>query len=307
MGQLLRFQNSSARDAHIDACRSFVLIISLLTAVMPAVAIDLAPLWDFNQPEVSERRFRTALETATGDDALILQTQIARTYGLRKDFAKAREILKSIAENVTAAGAEARVRHALEFGRTFASAAHPPELQTAASKRVARESYESALKSAKDARLDGLAIDAIHMLAFVDTAPADQLKWGLEALAVVEASSQPEAKRWEASIRNNIGYALHQLGRFDEALAQFKQAVALRERGTNAESIRSAHWMVAWTLRALGRMDEALEIQLRLEREGDAANRPDGYVYEELELLYRAKGNEVRAKHYAELRKSVPR
>ena len=307
MSQLLRFQNSSARDAQIDACRSFVLIISLLTAAMPAVAIDLAPLWDFNQPEVSERRFRTAIETATGDDALILQTQIARTYGLRKDFAKAREILKSIAENVAAAGAEARVRHALEFGRTFASAAHPPELQTATSKRVARESYESALKTAKDARLDGLAIDAIHMLAFVDTAPADQLKWGLEALAVVEASSQPEAKRWEASIRNNIGYALHQLGRFDEALAQFKQAVALRERGTNAESIRSAHWMVAWTLRALGRMDEALEIQLRLEREGDAANRPDGYVYEELELLYRAKGNEVRAKHYAELRKSVPR
>ena len=307
MSQLLRFQNSSARDAQIDACRSFVLIISLLTAAMPAVAIDLAPLWDFNQPEVSERRFRTALETATGDDALILQTQIARTYGLRKDFAKAREILKSIVENVAAAGAEARVRHALEFGRTFASAAHPPELQTAASKRVARESYERALKTAKDARLDGLAIDAIHMLAFVDTAPADQLKWGLEALAVVEASSQPEAKRWEASIRNNIGYALHQLGRFDEALAQFKQAVALRERGTNAESIRSAHWMVAWTLRALGRMDEALEIQLRLEREGDAANRPDGYVYEELELLYRAKGNEVRAKHYAELRKSVPR
>ena len=63
------------------------------------MAIDFAPLWNFNKPEVSEQRFRVALETATGDDALVLQTQIARTYGLRKDFSKAQEILKSIAKD----------------------------------------------------------------------------------------------------------------------------------------------------------------------------------------------------------------
>jgi len=144
------------------------------------------------------------------------------------------------------------------------------------------------------------------MLAFVDTAPDEQLKWGEEALAVVDASMQSEAKAWEASIRNNIGVALHQLGRFDEALVQFKQALVLRERGTNSEAIRVARWMVAWTLRALGRADEALEIQLRLERECDDAHAPDQYVYEELEILYRARGNDGQAKHYAELRKSLP-
>ncbi len=280
-------------------------IIALVTTATTAMAIDLAPLWDFDKPDLSEQRFRAALQTATGDDALILQTQIARTYGLRRDFAKAQDLLKSIEKNVPTAGSEARARYALELGRTYASAAHPSELRTAQSKDLARASYENALRIAKGAQLDDLAIDAIHMLAFVDAAPADQLKWGQEALAVVEASSQPAAKKWEASIRNNIGYALHQLGRFDEALVQFKQAVVLRERGTDAESIRTAHWMVAWTLRALGRVDEALEIQLRLERECDAAKAPDRYVYEELELLYRAKGNESRANHYAELRKAV--
>ena len=282
------------------------IIIALLTAGTTAMAIDLAQLWDFNKPEVSEQRFRVALETADGDDALVLQTQIARTYGLRKNFSKAQEILQSVADDVPAAGPEARTRYALELGRTYASATHPPELQTTQSKNLARASYEIALNIAKDAHLDGLAIDAIHMLAFVDTAPIDQLKWGQEALAVVEATSQPDAKRWEASIRNNVGYALHQLGRFDEALVQFGQAVILRERGANAESIRSAHWMVGWTMRALGRMDEALKIQLRLERECDAAKAPDGYVYEELEILYRAQGNETQAKHYAELRKLAP-
>jgi len=270
------------------------------------MAIDLVPLWDFNNPEVSEQRFRAASTTATGDDALILETQIARTYGLRKDFAQARRILDAIADRVTSAGPEARTRYALELGRTYASAAHPPESQTAEARARARGAYESALRSAKEAHLDGLAIDAIHMLAFVDTAPSDQLKWGREALAVVEASSQPEAKRWEASIRNNIGYALHQLGRFDEALTQFRQAVVLRERGSDAEATRSAHWMVAWTLRALGKTDEALAIQLRLERECDAAGAPDRHVYEELELLYRARGDEALAKRYAELRKSLP-
>lgn len=270
------------------------------------MAIEIDPLWDFGKPDVSEQRFRAALASATGDDALILQTQIARTYGLRKDFAKAREILKAVEQQVPNAGPEARTRYALEEGRSYASATHPPELQTEESKALARASYETALATAKSAQLDELAIDAIHMLAFVDIAPADQLKWGQAALAVVEASSQAQAKKWEASIRNNIGYALHQLGRFDEALIQFKQAVAIRERGTNAESIRVAYWMVAWTLRALGQMDEALQIQLRLERECDAAKMPDRYVFEELEILYRARGDETRALHYAELVKATP-
>ena len=162
-------------------------IIALLATATTAMAIDFAPLWDFNKPDLSEQRFRAALETATGDDALILQTQIARSYGLRKDFAKARDVLKSIEKNVPAAGPEARARYALELGRTHASATHPPELQTVGSRKLARASYESALAIARSAHLDALAIDAIHMLAFVDTAPADQLKWGQEALAVAKA------------------------------------------------------------------------------------------------------------------------
>ena len=105
-----------------------------------------------------------------------------------------------------------------------------------------------------------MAIDALHMLAFVDTEPADQLKWGQRALAIALASSQPSAKNWEASLRNNVGYALHELGRYEEALDQFKQAVVLRERGTDPQAIRIAYWMVGWTLRALNRVDEALAI-----------------------------------------------
>ena len=263
------------------------------------MTIDLASLWDFGKPDESERRFRQALEQATGDDALILQTQIARAHGLRKDFEGARAILAQIAPEIAAAGPEVKVRHELELGRTYASATHAQEQQTPETKALARRSYEAALELARGAGLDDLAIDAIHMLAFVDTAPEDQLKWAQVALAVVERSEQPAAKRWEASIRNNLGYALHQLGRFEDALAQFEQAIIIRERGTNVEATRVAHWMLAWTLRSLKRIDEALAIQRRLEAENDASGTPDAYVFEELEALYTAKGDVARAQHYA--------
>lgn len=281
------------------------LVASALFAPL-AMAIDLAPLWDFGNPALSEQRFRAELAKSSGDDALVLTSQIARTYGLRKDFRRAQAILAEIEPQIPVAGAEARARFALEYGRTLASATHPPETQTDSNKALARTRFESALANAREAKLDALAIDAIHMLAFVDTAPADQRKWAQAALAVVEASDQPAAKKWEASVRNNLGYALHQLGQYDDALAQFKLALAIRERGTNAVATRTAHWMIAWTLRALKRTDEALAIQLRLEQEGAAAKQPDPYVFEELEILYRERGDTDRAAHYAALRKALP-
>ena len=103
-------------------------------------------------------------------------------------------------------------------------------------------------------------------------------------------------------IRNNLGIAQHALGRFAEALAEFKQVLVIREQGTDLGRIRIAHWMVAWTLRAIKRLDESIEIQLRLEQEWAAANAPDPFVFKELEALYRAKGIDERASHYASLR-----
>jgi tetratricopeptide (TPR) repeat protein len=282
--------------------RQLLFAASLAAKACSAMAIDLNPMWNFDNPGESEQRFRAALVTAAGDDAIILQTQIARSYGLRGDFPKAREILKGLEPQLPAAGVEARARHSLELGRTYASAAHPPETQTSEAKERARAAYKQAYEIARRGELDGLAVDALHMLAFVDTGPADQLKWGQDALAIAQASSQPAAKKWEASLRNNIGYALYQLGRYDEALDQFRQAVVLREKGEDLQARRIAHWMVGWTLRALNRADEALEIQLRLEREREAAGAPSPYVFDELELLYRAKSDERRADHYAELK-----
>lgn len=287
---------------------SVLLALALLAHGTAHATMDIQALWDFRQPALSEQRFRAALETLPpgSDDALILQTQIARSYGLRRDFDAARRVLrKQVEPHLAQAGAEVRVRQALELGRSYASATHPPEQRTAENKAQARQAFERALRLAREARLDGLAVDAIHMFAFVDEAPADQARWAEQGLAIALASDQPQARSWEASLRNNLGVALHQQQRFDEALAQFRQAVLLREQLGDAGRLRVAQWMVAWTLRSLGRVDEALAMQLRLARENEAAGTPDPYVFEELEALYRAKGDEAEAARHAALRRQA--
>ncbi len=93
--------------------------------------------------------------------------------------------------------------------------------------------------------------------------------------------------------------ALNELKRHDEALAELKTALQLTQADGNTIDIRVAHWMVANTLRLMGRLDDALAIQLRLEREWEAADDPDPFVFEELEAIYKAQGDAERAAHYA--------
>jgi tetratricopeptide (TPR) repeat protein len=268
------------------------------------VALDLSALWDFNNPDLSEQRFLDALSSASPDEALILKTQIARSHGLRGGFARALQILAELEPQMEDASVPARVRYGLELGRCYCSATHPPESQTAESKERARSAFTQAYELAKAAGLDDLAIDALHMMTFVDTSPAEQLDWNRKALALMESSSQPAARKWEGSLHNNTGYSLYLLGRYEEALREFQLALVACERDGKPQDIRIAHWMIAWTLRALGRLDEAVAIQLRLERECDDAGEPDPYVFEELELLYHALNNLEKAEFYSQRRKA---
>lgn len=255
-----------------------------------AATVNLDALWDFRQPALSEQRLRQAWAAAPADsdEAWVLQTQVARALGLQQRFDEARALLDRMADRADTAGAEVRVRWRLERGRSWASATHPPATQTDEARARARAWFVDAAELARQSALDGLAIDAIHMLAFVDTAPAQQLHWAQQALAVVQQSSQPAARRWEASVRHNLGHALLQLGRHEEALGEFRAARALRERSGDAQAIHVARWMEARALRALGRHHEALAIQRQLAEVMAAEGRQDPHVDEEISLLLRA-------------------
>lgn len=277
-----------------------LVLLALSLCGSNALALDVGSLWSHGKPELSEQRFREAANGASGDDALILETQIARTYGVRTDFTRAREILVAIEPRVKDASPEARARYFLELGRTYASTTHSPQSQTPDARQKARSLYTQAFETAQKARLDDLAIDALHMMVCVDIEPDDQLAWNLKAIAYMEQSADPAAKKWEGSLRNNAGYAQHLRGQYVEALRQYELSLAAHERAGRPANVRVARWMIAHTLRAQGEHARAIDIQLRLEREWDEAGEPDPYVYEELEKLYRAVNQPERAEAYAQ-------
>ena len=233
--------------------------------------IDPTPLWDFDDPEASEQRFRAQAELAEPDDRLVLMTQVARALGLQEKYDEGHSVLDDLSPTED----EVAVRIALERGRLFRSEGDPEQ---------ARPLFEAAARSAQAAGLEALHVDALHMTALVAD-PADQLAIGRHALAVARASTDPQARDWDASLLNNIGMAHAEAGDFDAALAAFEDALAARERIGDPARTRVARWMVGWALRNLGRRDEALEVQRSLKAELDAAGVTDQHVDEELALL----------------------
>lgn len=280
------------------AVRTLAIFVLLSTSTSAVMSLNINALWDYSKPELSEQRFIAALDGASEDEKLILQTQIARTHGIRRDFVKAREVLAAVEPKLQRASAEVQVRYFLELGRTYMSTTHPEGARTPENLETARTNFMHAHELAARAQLDFLAIDALHMMPCVDFEPGLQLEWNEKAVAYMERSDQADAKGWEASLRNNIGYARHLKGEYETALTQFRLSRAAHERAGRVRNVRIADWMIAWTYRAQKEYAQALAIQLELERAWEADGEPDPYVFEELEHLYRALGNQERAEHY---------
>ena len=100
------------------------------------------------------------------------------------------------------------------------------------------------------------------------------------ALAEIEASDDPQVRRWLGSILNNLGWDLHDSGRPDEALAVFERAVETRAAADDHSAWLVARWCVGRTLRTLGRYDEALALMRELA--ADPVGADDDYVHEEI-------------------------
>ncbi len=244
--------------------------------------IDPTPLWDFDDPAASEQRFRAAAENATGGDRQVLLTQVARALGLQERFDAGHATLDNLLAERRLTGPldegpdrEVGIRIELERGRLFRSAGEPDG---------ARPCFEAAVAAARRAGTDSLLVDALHMLALV-AAPEEGVAITNEALQVARTSIDPAARRWEASLLNNLGMTHADAGEWESALAVFEQALAARRDTGTAREVLIARWMVAWTLRNLGRTAEALTIQRELKAELVAAGEADPYVDEELQLL----------------------
>lgn len=235
------------------------------------MTVDLRTLWDFDDAAASEQRFRDLAATTDEPLATYARTQVARALGLQERYDDARAVLDDLAP----ADPEGRVRVALERGRLLRSGGDPDG---------ARPYFESAAAEAGAARLEELEVDALHMVALV-AAPAERLAAHHAALARARAATEAAARDWDASLLNNIGMEHADAGDHGAALGAFEEALAARERIGDPARTRVARWMVGWSLRNLGEVDRAREVQLALKAELDAIGEQDPYVDEELALL----------------------
>jgi tetratricopeptide (TPR) repeat protein len=245
-------------------------------AALCAELPDFMMLWDFEHPDSAEAKFRALLPAARtagdGDYLGQLLTQIARAQGLQERFASADSTLAAVAPLLRGDRSQLQVRYLLERGRVRNSSGDM---------RAAEPLFREAWRTARQAGLDGLAVDAAHMIAIV-TPPDSALVWNVRALDLVEASTDPKAKGWAGSLYNNLGWTYHDRGEFEKALELFERGFEWRKGQGQTVEARIAAWCVGRALRSLGRLDEALAAQLALQAEWDAAGGSDGYVEEEI-------------------------
>jgi tetratricopeptide (TPR) repeat protein len=262
--------------------------LAAFLAASPAFAMDIDSYWEYADPAASEARFRGLLEQVQGDARLEVQTQIARTFSLRRDFAQAHRLLDEVEPQLATAGAAPRVRYLLERGRTFNSAGE---------KDRARPLFVEAWEIAGAAGLEGLAVDAAHMVPIV-VGGAEGADWTRRGVELARRSADAKARAMLPALLNNHAWNLHDEGRYAEALPVFREAeVAWLATGRQPQG-RIARWSVARCLRSLGRFEEALAIQRALEQEWAAAGQADGYVFEEMAELLDATGKPDQAQPY---------
>lgn len=239
---------------------------------------DFDALWDYDRPNVSEKRFRDLLPAAldSRDIAYLTQllTQIARAEGLQRKFTAAHETLDRVEKSLTKEDADdkTRVRYLLERGRVFNSSGNED---------VARPLFQDAMDLAVKIKDDFDAVDAAHMLAIVEEGEKS-LQWNLKALDLAENSKEERAQKWKGSLYNNLGWTYFENKQYEEALLMFENALQSRQQEGDQNKILIARWCHAKCLRMMGHTEEALETQRDLFELYRALGRKSGYVYEEI-------------------------
>jgi tetratricopeptide (TPR) repeat protein len=180
-------------------------------------------LWNFEDPKLSEQRFREALADPRydADERAELTTQLGRAIGLQGRYEEADALLDSIDGDEPTVG----VRILLERGRVLNSSGHAA---------MAVPLFEQAAELGDHLGEEFLAVDALHMLAIADSAHAEP--WTRSALEYASTVHDERTKHWMVALHNNLGWTLQHAGRLTEALVEFQLAEQWTERvGTPAQ------------------------------------------------------------------------
>lgn len=253
--------------------------------------IEFDQLWNYNDPKVSEERFRQLLSQFAADsaDTAEVMTQLARAQGLQARFEDAHTTLDAVEKSLQKDWIRPQIRYFLERGRVYNSSGHGD-----AARSMFLEAWELASKTVGE---EVLAIDVAHMMGIVEP-PGKQIDWNLQALGIAESSENLKAQRWKASLYNNIAWSYHEQEQYEVALDYFQKALIEREARQSLPEIRIAKWCIGRTLRSLERIDDALQLQQQLFAELEAGGNSDGFVSEEIGECLLLKGKTAEAVPY---------
>ena len=214
------------------------------------MADRLRPLWDFDDLDASEQRFRAQLEhePSTSGRTEVL-TQLARVETLRGNFERSAQLLDE-AGSLAGPSPAANVRLELERGRMYRSSGDP---------KAAFPLFESAFARAVEAGEHYLAGDAAHMCAISVDDREVMEHWTQRGLDLGER--EPDASYWAGPLLNNLGWAYFDDANYERALLLFERALDARNRDPgNVAGIAWAQYAVGQTLRMLGRARDAVPL-----------------------------------------------
>ncbi len=248
-------------------------------------------LWNYQKPEDTAQKFRELLvrvrQAGNKSYEAELLSQLARTQSLQHNFEQALEILGELKEMLTAEMSIPKIRYHLERGRTYNSSNKKAE---------ASEQFLLAFELAKVHNEDYYLVDAAHMLGISEPGES-QLKWNLKAMELAEASQNERARKWLGPLYNNIGWTYHDMDNYEKALELFEKSLNWRLEQKDHRGAEIAKWTIARTYRSLGQIERALQSQMDLAAEKQAAGSdPSGYVFEEIAecLLLQEKAEEAK-------------
>jgi tetratricopeptide (TPR) repeat protein len=241
---------------------------------------DLDTIWNYQDPEASEARFRALLPRAKEQRAyhIELLTQLARSVCLQRRYDDAHAILDEAEACLTDDLRRPRLRCHLERSRILNDTGHP----------------QASIAQAQKARDIGdeigelhLTADALHMIAYVVPDDEEAIHWHDVAIEFCEAHVADERmRRWLSTLYINVGDKYEALGRFAEGIDSVNEGIDVAEKLGLTTKVLRARCLLA----RLHRLDDRLAQAKTMIESVRNAGFAEGWVHEELAECLQAAG-----------------
>jgi tetratricopeptide (TPR) repeat protein len=244
---------------------------------------DLSGFWQIDNLPATALKIR-ALLVEQPSRSIELLIQLARVRGLQGDLIEAQAHLQQAKMQMAEESPVSpnKLSYLLENGRILLLSMSPRSAEP-----MFRKAWEMAIQSGQDF----FAIDAALMLSRLLPVKSQKI-WFQRARQLVQQSKNAEAKLWQGQLNLMAGWLAFDLHRFDDALLNFEAAIVESEANAGHATLFPMLWGKARVLRALGRISEAMTLQLAILDRMQTLGAVNGHVYLEL-----AECNQLLKKH----------